>query len=124
MPGTAFSLGAEYADYEQFVDAGCSVAVATDFNPNCYSQSMPMAVALACSGMGMPPKAAIAAATSGGADAIDQPTLGTLEEGAPADLLVVDGPSHVYLPYNFGVNTVDVVVKNGTIVSGDRTESA
>jgi len=119
LPGTAFSLGAEYADYEQFHDAGCSVAVATDFNPNCYSQSMPMAIALACSGMGMTPRDAIAAATAGGAAAVDRPSLGTLEQNSPADLLVVGGPTHVYLPYNFGINTVDVVVKNGAVVSDD-----
>ena len=124
LPGTAFSLGADYADYERFRNAGATVAVATDFNPNCYSQSMPMAVSLACSGMGMTPAAAVEAATAGGASALDRPSLGTLEAGAPADLLVVDGPTHVHLPYNFGVNTVDVVVKNGNRVPSAGSDGA
>ena len=124
LPGTAFSLGAEYADHEPFAAAEAPVAVATDFNPNCYSQSMPMAVALACSGMGMAPRDAVAAATAGGASALDRPSLGSLEIGNPADLVVLDGPSHVSVPYNFGVNAVETVVKNGEIVTGERTSGS
>jgi imidazolonepropionase len=117
LPGTAFALDEDYADPEQFEAAGAPVALATDLNPNCYSQSMGFAVALACNGMRMPPADAILGATSRAADAIarDDGT-GTLREGTAADLLVVDGPSHVHVPYNFGVNSVDTVVKSGVVV--------
>src|SRR5699024_1272691 len=67
LPGTAFSLGADYADARAFLDDGGSVAVATDFNPNCHSQSMGFAVALACLGMEMTPAEALVAGTHGGA---------------------------------------------------------
>ena len=116
LPGTAFSLGADYADPDQFAAAGAPVALATDFNPNCYSQSMGVAVALACAGMGMAPAAAVTAATHGGARALDRPDRGTLHEGAVGDLLVLDAPTHVHVPYNFGVNAVDVVLKGGEVV--------
>jgi imidazolonepropionase len=120
LPGTAFSLGESYADLRGLVDAGAPVAVATDFNPNCYSQSMPFAVALACVGMGATPAEALVAATRNGALALDRPGgLGTLREGAPADLLVLDAPSHVHVPYNFAVNVVDTVLKAGEVVHRD-----
>lgn len=120
LPGTAFSLGESYADLRGLVDAGAPVAVATDFNPNCYSQSMPFAVALACVGMGATPAEALVAATRNGALALDRSDgLGTLREGAPADLLVLDAPSHVHVPYNFAVNVVDTVLKAGEVVHRD-----
>jgi imidazolonepropionase len=117
LPGTAFSLGAEYADPEQFIEAGAPVAVASDFNPNCHSPSMGMTLALACVGMGMAPGDALDAATRGGALALDREDgAGTLTEGAPGDLVVLDAPSHVHVPYSFGVNRVATVVKDGAVV--------
>ncbi|WP_255194964.1 imidazolonepropionase [Halorarius litoreus] len=117
LPGTAFSLGAEYADPSLFAEAGAPVAVASDFNPNCHSQSMGMAVALACVGMGMAPRDALDAATRGGALALDRTDdTGTLREGAPADLAVLDAPSHAHVPYSFGVNRVATVLKRGDVV--------
>ncbi|WP_232701435.1 imidazolonepropionase [Halobacterium wangiae] len=117
LPGTAFSLGESYADPGQFQDAGAPVALATDLNPNCYSQSMGFAVALACNGMRMTPADALLGATAHAARAVDRSDgTGTLREGAPGDVAVVDGPSHVHVPYNFGVNTVTTVLKDGTLV--------
>ena len=117
LPGTAFSLGADYADPEVFADAGAPPALATDCNPNCYSQSMGFAVALGCTGMGMAPAEAMVAATNRGAAALNRDDgTGTLAEDAPADLLVLDAPSHVHVPYNFGVSVVDTVLKAGKVV--------
>ncbi|MDL5363133.1 imidazolonepropionase [Halalkalicoccus sp. NIPERK01] len=114
LPGTALSLGADYADARAFLDDGGWVAVATDFNPNCYSQSMGFAIALACVGMKMTPAEALIAGTHGGARALDRTDkAGTLREGMPADVAIVDAPSHVHVPYNFGVNTVETVLKGG-----------
>ncbi len=128
LPGTAFTLGERYADPALFAEAGATVAVATDCNPNCYSQSMGFAVALACVEMGMTPAGAVLAATHGGAQALEAPGTdrrvpagperGTLREGAAGDLVVLEGPTHVHLPYNFGVNTVDAVVKAGEVIHG------
>lgn len=120
LPGTAFGLGAEYADPEPFADAGATPAIATDFNPNCHARSVGFAVTLACVGMGMAPGDAVAAATHGGACALDRgDDRGTLDPGARADLLVVDAPSHVHVPYDFDVNRVDCVVKDGEVIRGD-----
>jgi len=123
LPGTAFALGADYADPGLFRAAGAPPAIATDFNPNCHSHSVPFATTLACVGMGMAPDEAVVAATREAARAIDRPRRGRLEEGAPADLVVVDAPSHVHVPYQFGVNLVDVVVKDGAVVH-DRGDAS
>ena len=118
LPGTAFSLGAEYADARGFLDEGGAVAVATDFNPNCHSQSMGFAIALACLGMEMTPAEALVAGTHGGTGALDRRgEIGTLREGMPADMAILDAPSYIHLPYNFGVNIVETVCKNGKIVT-------
>lgn len=117
LPGTAFSLGAEYADARAFLDAGGDVALATDFNPNCYSQSVPFAVALACTGMQLTPAEAVVAATENAARALNRgDDRGTLQEGAAADLVVLDAPSYRHVPYNFGVNPVATVLKGGEVV--------
>ena len=117
LPGTAFGLGADYADARTFLEAGADVAIATDFNPNCYSQSRGFAASLSCVEMGMTPAEALVAATSNAASALDLPDdHGTLREGAPGDMAVVDAPTYVHVPYNFGVNTVDAVLKDGEVV--------
>lgn len=124
LPGTAFGLDTEYAHADEFlavademrVDAP-AIAIASDLNPNCYAQSMGFASTLACVGMKLPPMDALAAATVGGARALNRSDgLGTLREGAPADVAVVDAPTAVHVPYNFGVNTVDTVIKGGRVV--------
>jgi imidazolonepropionase len=121
LPGTAFGLGADYADAESFLDRGAPVALATDFNPNCYSQSMSFAMSLGCVEMGLTPAQALGAATVNAARAVDRSARGRLTVGAPADVAVLDAPSHVYLSYNFGVNTVETVLKGGTVVYEDET---
>ncbi|WP_440007026.1 imidazolonepropionase [Halomicrococcus sp. SG-WS-1] len=126
LPGTAFGLGADYADARTFLDAGAPVATATDFNPNCYSQSMGFAASLACVEMGMTPAEALVAATKNAARAVDvEDGTGTLLEGTPGDLAVLDAPTYVHVPYNFGVNAVETVVKGGEVVAdgGDVVES-
>jgi imidazolonepropionase len=117
LPGTAFSLGAEYADPEPLQQAGADVALATDFNPNCHSQSMQFAITLGCVGMGMSPEAALVGATRNGALALDRTDgRGTLQPGTPADAVILDAPSYEHVPYRFGVNTVETVIKAGSVL--------
>lgn len=115
LPGTAFGLGEKYADAAAFRDAGAKVALATDFNPNCFARSQGFTATLACVGMRLPPATAIAGITAHAAAAIDRPDRGTLREGAKADAVVLDAPSHVHLPYHFDTNPIATVVTDGEV---------
>jgi imidazolonepropionase len=118
LPAVPFSMMQErYADARAMLDAGLPVALATDLNPNCWTENMQLVIQLACFQMGMTPREAIQGATINAARAIDRAEqVGSIEIGKQADLLVINAPSHRYLPYHFGVNLVETVVKAGAVV--------
>lgn len=118
LPAVPFALMQErYADARHMINAGLTVALASDLNPNCWTENMQFVVQLACFKMGMTPREAIDAATINGAKALRlDHEVGSIEEGKKADLLVVDAPSHQHVPYHFGVNLVEKVIKNGVVV--------
>lgn len=112
LPGVEFSTRSPYPDARALLDAGVSVALATDCNPGtCATSSMPLVIALAVREMGMTPGEAVVAATRGGARALRRDDVGRVEVGARADLAVLDAPNHVHLAYRPGVplaRTLDV----------------
>ncbi|MFX0053959.1 MAG: imidazolonepropionase [Promethearchaeota archaeon] len=117
LPGTAFSLDTEYADARKMIEMGLPVALATDFNPNCANESMFFTISLACYKMKMHPREAISAATINGAHALGKSeTLGSIEQGKRADILILDCPNPEYLSWRFGVNLIHTVVANGQVV--------
>lgn len=104
LPGVEFSTRSPYPDARRLLDAGVTVALATDCNPGtCYSSSMPLMIALAVREMGMSPAEAVWAATAGGARALQRNDIGHLSVGTRADLCVLDAPSHAHLAYRVGV---------------------
>jgi imidazolonepropionase len=104
LPGVEFSTRQPYPDARRLLDAGVTVALATDCNPGtCFSSSMPLCVALAVREMGMTPVEAVLAATRGGAAALHRGDVGHLGVGARADMAVLDAPSYRYLAYRPGV---------------------
>jgi imidazolonepropionase len=107
LPGVEFSTRSPYPDARRVLDAGVTVALATDCNPgSCYTSSMPLCIALAVREMGMSPAEAIWAATAGGARALRRNDIGRIAVGAKADLAVVDAPSYRHLAYRPGVPLV------------------
>jgi len=118
LPATPFVLmEREYAPARRLIEAGVPVALATDFNPNCMTESMQLVLTLACLQMRMTPAEAIAAATINAAHAINRSHLvGSLEPNKQADILIMDAPNHKHIPYHFGVNLVDKVFKAGRLV--------
>ena len=118
LPGTSFSLmQRDYPDARMMVSLGLPLALATDLNPNCLTESMPFIIALACYNLRLSPSEALAAATINAACAIGlQHEIGSLERGKKADLAILDAPNHLHLPYHFGVNLVDTVIKAGKVV--------
>ena len=119
LPGAPFSLMmSRYASARNMIDLGLPVALATDLNPNCWTENMQFIVQLACLKMKMMPSEAISAATFNAACTIRRnDTIGSLEPGKQADVLILDCPNHTFLPYHFGVNLVETVIKSGKIVS-------
>ena len=104
LPGVEFSTRSTYPDARGLLDAGVKVALATDCNPGtCYSSSMPFVIALAVREMGMTPGEAVWAATRGSARALRRTDIGRIAGGGPADLTVLDAPSHLHLAYRAGV---------------------
>lgn len=104
LPGVEFSTRSPYPDARALLDAGCSIALATDCNPGtCYSSSMPFVIALAVREMGLTPGEAVYAATAGSALSLRRSDVGRVEVGARADLAVLDAPSHLHLSYRAGV---------------------
>lgn len=114
LPSTSLSSMLPYANARQFMDAGVPVALATDYNPNCLTESMQLVIALACRHLKMTAFEAITAATINAARCIGKgKTVGSIEAGKQADLVVLDAPNHQHLPYHFGVNLVQTVIKKG-----------
>ncbi len=118
LPNTAFSLKEPYARARFMIDSGCAVALATDFNPgSCFSESIPLAFALATLYMGMTPEEAVTAFTINAAAAIGRADrIGSLDAGKMGDVVILEFPSYQYIPYHIGVNSVEKVVKQGNIV--------
>ncbi|MGO4255180.1 imidazolonepropionase [Marmoricola sp. RAF53] len=107
LPGAEFSTRSPYPDARRLLDAGVTVALATDCNPgSSYTSSMPFCIAVAVRDMGMTPAEALWSATAGGAAALDRDDVGRLAVGARADLAVLDAPSYVHLAYRPGVPLV------------------
>ncbi len=104
LPTVEFSTRSPYPDARRLLDAGAIVALATDCNPGSgYSSSMPLAIALAVREMRMTPAEALWAATAGGAAALRRSDVGHVRVGDPADLTVLDAPSHLHVAYRPGV---------------------
>jgi imidazolonepropionase len=107
LPGVEFSTRHPYPDARHLIDAGVTVAVASDCNPgSSFTSSMPFCIALAVREMGMTPAEAVRAATYGGATALGRDDVGRVTVGAAADLVLLEAPSHVHLAYRPGVPLV------------------
>jgi imidazolonepropionase len=117
LPGTAFSLDSDYADARKMIEMRLPVALATDFNPNCANESMFFTIALACYKMKMQPREAISAATINSAHAVSRgDSVGSIEPGKRADIVILECPNPEYLSWRFGVNLVHTVIAGGQVV--------
>ncbi len=118
LPGTAFSLKEDYARARDMIDSGLAVALATDFNPgSCFTESIPLIIALATLYMGMSIEETITALTINGAAALDKAhEIGSIDVGKRGDLVIHEFPNYKFIPYHIGVSTVEKVVKEGEVV--------
>jgi imidazolonepropionase len=114
LPATDFSTRQPYPDARRVVDAGATIAIATNCNPgSSYTTSMGFCLALAVRDMGLTMEEALQAATLGGARALRRTDMGHLAPGARADLAVLEAPSYTHLVYRPGVPLVRVAYRAG-----------
>jgi imidazolonepropionase len=114
LPGAEFSTRHPYPQARRLIDAGATVALATDCNPgSSFTSSMPFCIALAVREMRMTTEEAVWSATAGGARALRRPDVGRLTPGSRADLILLDAPSHAYLAYRPGVPLISAVWRSG-----------
>lgn len=114
LPGVEFSSRLPWTDARRLLDAGVTVALASDCNPgSSFTTSMPMVIAWAVREMRMTPAEAIWAATAGGAQALRRDDVGHLSPGARANIAVLDAPSATHLAYRPGVPLVTRVWQDG-----------
>ena len=111
LPGVEFSTRQPWPDARRLLNAGVTVALASDCNPgSSFTTSMPLMVALAVRDMGMTAYEALWAATAGGAASLRRTDVGHLRVGARADLVVLAAPSYVHLAYRPGVPLINRVL--------------
>jgi imidazolonepropionase len=123
LPATSLASRMRFADGRRLIAAGVPVALGTDFNPNCWCESMQLAIALACHHNGLTPAQGIVAATINAAHAIGRADqVGSLEPGKVADLLVADVPSYRHIGYRLGGDVVARVLRRGRVVERALTK--
>jgi len=119
LPTAELCTRSTFPSARRLLDAGATVALASDCNPgSSYTSSMPLVVALGVISMGMTCDEAVWAATAGGARALRRSDVGSLRPGTRADFVVLDASSHVHLAYRPGVDLVRAVVRGGALVAG------
>jgi imidazolonepropionase len=111
LPATDFSTRQPYPDARRVIDAGATVALATNCNPgSSYTTSMSFVIALAVRDLHMTATEALTAATLGGAKALRRDDVGWLGSESLADLVVLDAPSYDHLVYRPGVPLIERVI--------------
>ena len=119
LPATSFNLRVKnHARARTMIEFGVPVALSTDYNPGSSpTESLQLVMTLACLNLSMTPEEVITAMTVNAAYAVGRGAdIGSLDVGKAADFVIYDAPNLAYLPYHFGINHVDTVVKNGRIV--------
>jgi imidazolonepropionase len=118
LPGAEFSTQHEGKLGRRFLDAGATVAIATDCNPgSSYTTSMPFCISAAVSLMGFNVEEAVLAATLGGATALRRTDIGKIAPGFQADMALLNSDSYIHLAYRPGVNIVSQTYKSGRAVT-------
>jgi imidazolonepropionase len=117
LPVAALVLGRPMPPARDLIDAGAVVALATDFNPgSAFCESLPLAMSLACTQMGMAPAEALAACTVNAAHVLGRADrVGRVEPGYAADLVLLEVPDWRYLAYHLGGEHVAVVIEDGEV---------
>ncbi|WP_234028627.1 imidazolonepropionase [Lentibacillus sp. Marseille-P4043] len=119
LPGTSFYLGKDtYAPARKMIDQGTAVAISTDFNPgSSVTENLQLIMSIAALKLKLSPAEIWHAVTVNAAHAIGKGDVaGSITKGKKADVVVWDAPNYMYLPYHYGVNHANTVIKNGEVL--------
>jgi imidazolonepropionase len=119
LPGAALACRCPWPPVRDLFEAHVPVALGTDLNPgSSMTSSLPLMMSIACMQMKMTCEEAWRAVTIEAARSLGCSHIGHLAPGAQADLVIFHAPDYRYIPYHFGDNHVQTVIKNGNVVVG------
>jgi len=119
LPGASFFLAMKkFPPAREMIKQGISVSLATDLNPgSSMTESLPLMMTMGCIMYKMVPREVIQGTTIHAARSMGrEKEIGSLEVGKQADILLLAIPNYRYLPYHFGVDHVEKVIKKGEVV--------
>jgi len=119
LPGASFFLSMKkLPPVREMIEKGVAVSLATDLNPgSSMTESLPLMMTMGCTMYKMMPGEVIKAITIHAAKSMGREAgIGSLDIGKQADIVILDIPNYKYLPYHFGVDHVEIVVKKGKVV--------
>ena len=119
LPGASFFLSMKkLPPVREMIEKGVAVSLATDLNPgSSMTESLPLMMTMGCTMYKMMPGEVIKAITIHAAKSMGREAeIGSLDIGKQADIVILDIPNYKYLPYHFGVDHVEIVIKKGKVV--------
>jgi imidazolonepropionase len=118
LPATSFRIRGPLAPARLFADSGVAIALGSNFNPlDSPTFSMQTVIALATRELGLTIEEAIAAATINAAHALDLAgSIGSLQRGKSADVLILNISDYHELADNFGGNLVRMTMRRGAVI--------
>jgi len=118
LPATSFNLGKDYARARLMIDKGIAVTICSDFNPgSCPNANMQLTLQIASRGYKMTPLEVYNSAIVNGSCSLElSDEIGSIKVGKKADIVIMNAPNIEYTIYNFGINHVSHVFKNGDLV--------
>lgn len=118
LPATSFNLGKTYAPVRKMINEGVRVAISSDYNPgSCPTENMQLVMQICSSQLKLTPLEIFKAVTLNAAMAVNRANeIGSLEKGKKADFVIYNTQNLNYIFYNFGINHVQDVYKNGKCV--------
>ena len=121
LPCTSLYLNKSFARARDMIARGIPVAVATDFNPgSCPSLNIGLCMTMAYLKYRMTPEEILSAVTINAACAVNRAqSIGTIEPGKQADMVIWNAEDMEMLCYRMGSNLAGTVIKNGAIVKNN-----
>jgi imidazolonepropionase len=116
LPASALFLDRPMPPARALLDAGATVALATDFNPgSSFTTSLPLVASLACTQLHMSPEEALAAMTVNAARVLGLTDRGQIARGQRADIVLLEAPDWRYLAYHLAGDVVHTVIRSGQV---------